>query len=58
MQVLPVKVFLPSMPSDPVAAATENPLNSEYNNQALSSGITSFVEFIGSMATLGSTAFF
>ena len=45
-----------SMASDPVAGLNENPSNSQYNNQALSSGITSFVEFINSMSNLGSVA--
>lgn len=45
-----------SMPSDPVAGLSENPSNTQYNNQALSSGITSFVEFINSMSNLGSVA--
>lgn len=45
-----------SMPSDPVAGLNENPSNTQYNNQALSSGITSFVEFINSMSSLGSVA--
>lgn len=34
----------------------ENPSMSTYSNEQLSRGITSFVEFIGSMANLGSTA--
>lgn len=42
-----------SMSSDPVAsAAGSNPLNTQYNNQSLSQGITSFVEFINSMSAL------
>lgn len=36
---------------------TENPSQSTYSNQQLSSGITSFVEFIGSMASLATTGF-
>lgn len=46
-----------SMTADPVASVGgENPSHSQYNNEALSSGITSFVEFINSMTNLGATA--
>lgn len=45
-----------SMSADPVAGINEMPSHTQYNNEALSSGITSFVEFINSMTNLGSTA--
>lgn len=42
-----------SMASDPVPGLNEPLSQSDYNNKALSSGISSFVEFINSMANLG-----
>ena len=45
-----------SMSADPVAGINEMPSHTQYNNEALSSGITSFVEFINSMTNLGATA--